>query len=75
MHKAVWQLQGTTNKVVECHVDLTASKAHAVTVVLGPETFLHETYPDATSAMQRAMQVRDRLLKGGGWTIAAGANG
>ena len=75
MQRTVWRLSGSTDKVVECCVDQTASKAHAITVVLGPEMFLHETYPDEASAVRRAMQVRDRLLKGGGWSVEAGPAG
>jgi hypothetical protein len=57
------------DKVLECCVDRTASKSLMVTVVFGHETFLSETYPDETSALVRAAQVRDGLLTGGGWTV------
>ena len=72
MPNTVWRLRGSADKVVECSLDETISKAHAVTVVLGRETFLRETYPDEASAMTRAMQVRERLLKSGGWTAVVG---
>ena len=71
MPNTVWQLHGSTDKVIECRVAPTAAKVHAVTVVLGSETFLHECYPDAASAMRRAMQVREGLLKNGTWTEVA----
>jgi hypothetical protein len=70
MPKAVWRLRGSTDRVVEGFVEQTASKVHAVSVVLGQETFLHEVYPDEAGAMRRAAQVRKRLLKGGGWIDA-----
>jgi hypothetical protein len=69
MTDTVWQLRGSTDKVLECCVDRTPSKALAVIVVFGHETFLRETYPDETSALVRATQVRDQLLKSGGWTV------
>ena len=68
MPKTVWRLRGATGKVLKCCVARTASKAHAVTVVLGQETLLQEGYLDETSALSRVRHVRDRLLKGGGWT-------
>ena len=40
-----------------------------MTVIIGQETFLSETYPDEASARNRAMQVRDRLLDSGDWTL------
>lgn len=67
----VWRLHGATEKVVECSVTLTVSSLYAVTVVFGSETFLHECYPDATSAMSRAKQVQQRLLESGSWTAIA----
>ena len=73
MPNMLWRLRGSTDKVIECCVAPTASKVHAVTVVLGSETFLNECYPDAASATRRAMQVREGLLKGGGWTDVAQA--
>jgi hypothetical protein len=48
-----------------------ASTLHAVTVVLGHETFLNECYPDERSARTRALQVRDGLLKSGTWTLVS----
>ena len=73
MPKTMWRLQGATDQVVECCIDQTAARAHAVTVVLDSQTFLHEGYPDESRAMSRAMQLRDWLLKDGGWTVAADA--
>lgn len=70
MSTTVWRLNGSTNKVIDCCVTQTPSSAHAIVVALGPEMFLHETYPDEASAVRRAMQIREGLLKGGGWTIA-----
>ena len=64
----VWQLRGSRDKVIECHVEPAVWTAHALTVLLGKETFLYEAYPDEASALGRAMQVRERLLQGGGWT-------
>ena len=69
MPNTLWRLRGSAEKVIECRVDRTASTLHAVTVVFGHETFLHECYPDASSAQTRALQVRDGLLKKGGWTV------
>ena len=69
MPNTLWRLRGSTDKVIECCVDLTPSKSHALTVILGRETFLDETYPDESSARTRALQVRDGLLKRGGWTV------
>ena len=73
MASTVWRLRGPTDKVLECCVDRTASKALALTVVLGRETFLQETYPDESSALSRATQVREGLLRGGGWTVVGHA--
>jgi hypothetical protein len=70
--RTIWRLRGSTNRVVECSVAPTTSTVHAITVVLGSETFLNECYWSAASAERRAMQVRDDLLKGGGWTIIRG---
>ena len=64
----VWRLNGLTNRVIDCRVTQTPSKAHAIVVLLGHETFLYETYPDQASAVGRAMQIREGLLKGGRWT-------
>lgn len=69
MSNTVWQLRGSMDKVLECCVDRTASRSLTVTVVFGHETFLSETYPDETSALVRATQVRDGLLTSGGWTV------
>ena len=69
MPRTVWQLRGSTDKVLECRVDRSAWKGHAVTLVLGHETFLHETYPDESSAISRAKQVCERLIQGGSWTL------
>jgi|SwirhisoilCB2_FD_contig_41_21363947_length_449_multi_2_in_0_out_0_2 hypothetical protein len=71
MSNTVWQLRGSMDKVLECCVDRTASRSLTVTVVFGNETFLSETYPDETSALVRATQVRDGLLTSGGWTIVS----
>ena len=71
MSNTLWRLRGSTDKVIECCVDRTVSKLHAITVVVGHETFLSECYPDETSARTRALQVRDGLLKSGGWTLVS----
>lgn len=68
MPNTLWRLRGSTDKVIECCVSRTASALHFVTVILGHETFLDECYPDETSARTRAVQIRDGLLKTGGWT-------
>lgn len=68
--KPVWRLKGLTERLVECFVKPTPHRLHAVRIVFGSETFLDEYYPDIASAMRRATQVRDRLLKSGGWTPA-----
>jgi hypothetical protein len=69
MASTIWQLRGSTNRVVECCVDRTAFKLHAITIVFAHETFLSETYPNEACARSRAMQVRDELLKSGAWTL------
>ena len=69
MSKTIWRLQSSTHKLVECCVEETASKLHAVTIVLGSETFLNECHPDAASALRRAMHVRDGLLMSGDWSV------
>lgn len=56
MGKVACRLRGSTSRIVECRVIRTASMAYSVTVVVGSETFLHETYPDEASANSRAMQ-------------------
>lgn len=72
MSKTIWRLRESLNNVVECCIDETQSKSHTLTVRLGPETFLHETYPDEAGATKRAIQLRDWLLKNGAWTDASG---
>ena len=69
MPNTLWRLRGSTDKVIECRVDRTYSTLHAITVVVGHETFLNECFPDASSAQTRALQVRDGLLKSGWWTV------
>lgn len=69
--KTIWRLEGSSQGVVECYIDQTPSKSYAVTVVLGTETFLRETFPDKPGAEKRALFVRDGLLKNGPWTAAA----
>ena len=71
MPNTLWRLRGSTDQVVECSVDRTVSKLHAITVVLHRETVLSECYPDETSARTRALQVLDGLLKHGGWTLVS----
>lgn len=68
--KPVWQLKGLTERLVECFVKPTPHRLHAVRVIFGSETFLNECYPDTASAMHRATQIRDRLLKSGTWVPA-----
>lgn len=70
MAKTVWRLHRSSGNILECCVDRTPSKAHTVTVVLGHETFLRESYPDEPSALDRAMQVREGLLKSGWATVS-----
>ena len=55
---------------MECTVRPTALNLFAVTVVLGSETFLSECYPDSPSAMTRATQIRDHLMRDG-WRAGA----
>ena len=69
MSMTVWRLNGS-NRVIDCCVSQTPSSSHSIVVLLGHETFLHETYPDEASAVRRAMQIREGLLKGGAWTSA-----
>ena len=69
-----WRLYGVTAKAVECTVIATAPKLYTVTVVFGSETVLHECFPDVNSATTRALQVRERLLESGHWTLHAAAD-
>lgn len=69
MPNTLWRLRGSTDKVIECCVDRTDSTLHSITILLNHETLLNECYPDDTSARTRALQVRDGLLKSGGWTL------
>lgn len=71
MSKTVWQLRGSMDKVLECCIDRTPSKSLTITVVFDRATFLSETYPDETSALVRATQVRDTLLMSGRWTVVS----
>lgn len=73
MRNTLWRLRGATQKMIECSVDRTPSELHAVTVVFRDETFLDECYPDESSARTRALQIRDGLLKAGGWTLVGDA--
>ena len=67
-HDEAWRLRNVKSRLVECRIRQTVSKLYALTVVSGSETFLDEIYPDSTSAMLRATQVRDGLLRSGDWT-------
>ena len=71
--RTVWRLYSPNDKVVECAVEPTASKAHELTIVLDSEPILNECFRDAASAIKRAMQVRDRLLESRGWKVAVDA--
>lgn len=64
-----WRLRNSKSTCVECRISCTASNLYALTVVSGSETFLEEIYPDVTTAMMRATQVRDRLMSSGTWTV------
>jgi hypothetical protein len=63
-----WRLRNSKSTLVKCRIRPTVSKLYALTVVSGSETFLDEFDPDSTSAMLRAMQVRDGLMRSGDWT-------
>jgi hypothetical protein len=69
-NEAAWRLAGSTAKVVECFVQPTASTLHEVSVRFGGEMLLVESYPDSASALTRATELRDGLLKSGTWTLA-----
>ena len=56
---------------LECSIDRTPSKSLTITVVFDRATFLSETYPDETSALVRATQVRDTLLMSGRWSVVS----
>jgi hypothetical protein len=67
--RVVWRLRlPSTQTEVEGRIEHTVSKTFIVTVVSGSEVFLDEVYPDSSSAMSRALQVRDSLLAGDDWT-------
>ncbi len=67
---SAWRLHGSTRTEVECTIQQTVSQVYVVTVVSGAEIFLDEVYPDWTTAMARAVQVRDRLIQTGDWVMA-----
>jgi hypothetical protein len=71
MSHCAWRLNGSTRTEVECTIQQTVSKVFVLTVVSGSDVFLDEVYPDWPSAMTRALQVRDRLIQSGNWTMAA----
>ena len=71
MSRTVWRLIGSTNRVIECSVKRSPAAAYTVVVMMGRETFLYETYPDERSATVRTVQIREGLLKGGGWAVVA----
>lgn len=73
MTRTVWRLHSPNGKIVECSVEPTALKVHALTIVLSSEPILYECYPDAATAMRRAVHVRDRLLESRGWRLAVDA--
>ena len=64
---SVWRLQSTPGKLLECRIWDTPSAGFSLSVVIGSDNLLRESYPDATSAMRRAMQIQENLLKSGGW--------
>lgn len=61
----VWRLQGTTAKPVDGHVRPAGGGGWLVQVVQNYESVLTESYPDSTSAMTRAGQLRDGLVAKG----------
>jgi hypothetical protein len=65
-----WRLAGSTAKMIECFVLPTSSTLHFVRVLFGAEMLLTESYPDYDTAITRAQQLRDGLLKSGPWTVA-----
>ena len=67
VYQLAWRLLGSKNTIVECTIRQTVSLLYVVTVASGSETFVDEVYPDLSSAMSRALQVRDRLLNTGDW--------
>ena len=70
----VWRLHSAKQQIVECSVHQTMSKLYAVTVTIGSEILLDESYPDSAGAMRRAMQVRNRLIESGGWVASKRAD-
>jgi hypothetical protein len=64
-------LQGTTAKELACSVTEAPSRAWIVMLKLGHETMLRETYPDQTSAVGRAGDLKDGLIEKG-WTQVSG---
>ena len=63
----MWRLHGASDKLLECRLWNTPLTGCSLTVVIGSDNLLRESYPDSTSAMRRAMQIQEGLLKSGGW--------
>ena len=61
----VWRLQSAPGKLLECRLWDTPLTGCSLTVVIGSDNLLHESYPDPTSAMRRALQIQEGLLKSG----------
>jgi hypothetical protein len=62
-----WVLQGSAARQLTCRVAQTPSQVWIVTLTLGHETMLSESYPDADGAIKRAIGLKDGLIDKG-WT-------
>jgi hypothetical protein len=67
----VWLLRGETDRPVVCLVDGGGTKAWSVRVIRADESLLCETYPDRSSAMKRADQIRSSLIDKGWRYVSA----
>ena len=66
----MWRLHDASDKLLECRLWDTPLTGCSLTVVIGSDNLLRESYPDPTSAMRRAMQIQEGLLKSGDWINA-----
>lgn len=65
-------LQGTTAKELACSVTEAPSRAWIVMLKLGHETMLKEIYPDQTTAVRRAVDLKDGLVDKGWMQVSTG---
>ncbi len=68
-----WVLQGSAARELTCRVAQTPAQLWIVTLNLGHETMLSESYPDAGGAIKRATSLKEGLIDKGWTQVASGS--